>query len=156
MNHKENKQNAFDKATDYLSYCDRTEKEVRAKLIQNDYSEAEILSALNKLKEYGYVDDARYAKHYQSLKMNKLGVKRIKMELIQKGVDNTVIEQVINSNPIDEVTTIIHILERRFSNACFEDEKEQRRIYAYFVRRGFQFETIKHAVHIFVKNNSFQ
>ena len=43
-----------------------------------------------------------------------------------------------------------------FSDADFSDEKQQRRIFGFFQRRGFSYDDIKSAVRIYAKNDKFQ
>ena len=52
---------AFDTAIYYLTFRDRSRKELCDKLTEKGYEEAEIAEAVEKLMSYGYIDDERYA-----------------------------------------------------------------------------------------------
>lgn len=150
-----NRQSAFDCAANYLSYQDRTEKQLHDKLKQKEYTEQEIEEAIEKLKSYGYINDERFTDLYRQAQASRKGDRRIKQELMQKGVSNNVIDQVFSSNEHDETSAVLHILEQRYSDADFEDEKQQRRIYGFFLRRGFGYDDIKKAIRIYAKNDKF-
>ena len=57
---------AFDTAIYYLTFRDRSRKELCDKLAEKGYEEAEIAEAVEKLMSYGYIDDERYASSYNS------------------------------------------------------------------------------------------
>lgn len=151
-----NRQSAFDSAINLLSYKDRTEKQLYDKLKNKDYSDTEIDKAFIKLREYGYLNDERYANHYHESQVRNKGIRRIKLELLQKGISNNIVNEVLASNEYDEVSSILHIMEQRYSDADFSDEKQQRRIFGFFQRRGFSYDDIKSAVRIYAKNDKFQ
>lgn len=150
-----NRQSAFDSAINLLSYQDRTEKQLYDKLRSKEYSETEIEEAFVKLREYGYINDERYASNYHNSQAVSKGARRIKLELLQKGISGSIINEEFASNEHDEVSTILHILEQRYSNADFSDEKQHRRIFGFFQRRGFSYDNIKSAVRIYAKNDNF-
>lgn len=72
---------AFDTAIYYLTFRDRSRKELCDKLAEKGYEEAEIAEAVEKLMSYGYIDDERYASSYIRNQMRAKGRRRITMEL---------------------------------------------------------------------------
>lgn len=150
-----NRQSAFESAINLLSYQDRTEKQLHDKLKNKEYSEAEIEEAFVKLREYGYLNDERYASNYHNAQAANKGARRIKLELLQKGISGSIVNEEFSSNEYDEVSSILHIIEQRYSDADFTDDKQQRRIFGFFQRRGFSYDDIKSAVRIYAKNDNF-
>lgn len=150
-----NRQSAFDSAINLLSYQDRTEKQLHNKLRNKEYSDAEIEEAFVKLREYGYLNDERYANNYHNAQARNKGARRIKLELLQKGISGSIVNEEFASNEHDEVSSILHIIEQRYSDADFTDDKQQRRIFGFFQRRGFSYDDIKTAVRIYAKNDNF-
>lgn len=148
-----NRQSAFDSAINILSYQDRTEKQLFDKLKTKEYSEDEIEAAFIKLRDYGYLNDERYASNYHEAQARTKGARRIKLELLQKGISGSIINEEFASNEHDEVSSILHIIEQRYSDADFSDDKQQRRMFGYFQRRGFLYDDIKAAVRIYAKND---
>ena len=64
MNRSKAMISAFDVAANYIAFKDRTENEVYNKLKEKGYCSQEIDDAIQKLLEYGYVNDERYALSY--------------------------------------------------------------------------------------------
>lgn len=139
---------AFDTAIHYIAFKDRTVKEIQDKLREKGYSSHDIEKAIEKLSYYGYLNDENYALAYIRSNVNKKGMKRINMELLRKGIDHSVIMDASENidADIDEVCTIQQMMERRYGDADFRDEKEKRRIYSFFIRRGFSYENISKAM----------
>jgi len=82
-------------ALNFLSYRQRSEKEVRDKLKGKKISESNIENVINKLKELKYINDEQFAKMFLESKLfNKPQGKRlIQMKLAGKGIDKEVIEK---------------------------------------------------------------
>lgn len=137
---------AFDTAINYISFKDRTVKEIQDKLREKGYSSYDIEKAVEKLRYYGYLNDSNYALSYIRSNMNKKGMKRINMELLQKGIDRSTITDISEEVEIDEVSIIGQMIERRYGDIDFENEKEKRRIFNSFIRRGFCYENISKAM----------
>ena len=144
---------AFDTALYYLTFRDRSRKELCDKLMEKGYNEEEIEDAIGKLMSYGYIDDERYAKSYICSQMRAKGRRRIAMELSGKGVDAGMTRELFAELAPDEGETIYDLLEKRYGNLDFDDESQMRRMYSFFARRGFRYEDIRRAVSQYSKNN---
>lgn len=144
---------AFDTALYYLTFRDRSRKELCDKLMEKGYNEEEIEDAIGKLMSYGYIDDERYAKSYICSQMRAKGRRRIAMELSGKGVDAGMTRELFAELAPDEGETIYDLLEKRYGNLDFDDKSQMRRMYSFFARRGFRYEDIRRAVSQYRKNN---
>ena len=88
------KSNAFDKAAAYLSAQPRTQWEVRKYLKQKKYDTSEIDDAVEKLLEYGYLDDLQYCQSYIRVAADKgKGQKKIRQELEARGIRRETMEE---------------------------------------------------------------
>lgn len=143
---------AFDTAVYYITFKDRTVKELCDKLADKGYSSEEIKESIELLCEYGYLNDTNYTLSYIKANSSKKGFNRIRMELVNKGIDRDVISEVSEEICFNEVDAITDMLNRRYSSMDFSDEKELRRMYGFFARRGFRYENIMKAVDNFKKN----
>lgn len=143
---EKNERSAFDAAVAYITYKDRTVKELSGRLREKGYNDFEIEETVEKLCDYGYLNDERYARSYISYNADKKGLRRIKSELKQKGIDCTVMSELSEDMDIDEIYAIEQMLTRRYEGIDLEDERERRRLYAFFSRRGFAYENINKAV----------
>lgn len=75
---------AYAKGIDIVSRHLRTEKEVRDKLKEKDYASLTIDRTIEKLKEYGYVNDETFLENYLSFKQDQMGPRKLKYDLIQQ------------------------------------------------------------------------
>ena len=138
---------AKDYAVKLLGFCDRSEKEIREKITKKGYSETECEEAIAFCRSYGYLDDGRYAEHFvnDSVNLKKHGKARIKMELRQKGIDESLIEDAISSIE-DESEMLKSEMERRFGGYDFTDKKVKNKVFNFFMRRGFSARDILNAM----------
>lgn len=138
---------AKDYAAKLLSFCDRSEKEIREKILKKGYSEAECEEAIAFCREYGYIDDTRFAEHFvhDAVQLKKLGKSRIEMELRQKGIAPDILKEAVEDIG-DEREVLKSEIERRFGNLDFSDKKVKNKVLGYFARRGFKLRDIFYAM----------
>ncbi len=142
---------AFDTAAYYLTFKDRTEKEIKDKLKEKGYSSQDIDESIARLKEYGYLNDENYTLSYIKSNKNKKGIRLISMELAKKGISKDTIYGQLEETTVDEVGAIEDVLVRRYRDLDIEDETQKRRVYNYFLRRGFGHEAISKALRNYIK-----
>ena len=80
------------RAMHLLEKMERTEKQLRDKLLDNEYPESCIDMAIAYVKSYHYLDDERYACNYVRFAQEKKSRQRIKQDLMQKGIGRDLIE----------------------------------------------------------------
>ena len=66
---KDTADDAFSRIMRILNTSDQSEANIRAKLMRAGYSEGPVDDAVDRAKEYGLIDDKRYAKLYIDSKM---------------------------------------------------------------------------------------
>lgn len=140
---EEHRYSAFDTAIYTISFKDRTEKELRTKLTQKGYDEKETELAIERLIDYGYVSDRRYAEMYIRQQHTKKGYRLLKRELIEKGIDRELVEELYDSLNVDEEQLLEKVFQKRYSGADLNDEKTYRKAFSYLVRRGFSTEGVR-------------
>lgn len=138
---------AKDYAIKLLGFCDRSEKEIREKILKKGYSEAECEEAIAFCRAYGYIDDSRFAEHFvhDAVQLKKLGKARIRMELRQKGIDEDAAIAAMDAVG-DEREMLKEEMSRRFGNLDFTDKKVKNKVFGYFARRGFTSRDILYAM----------
>lgn len=139
------KYSAFDTALYYLSFKDRTIKELSDKLNEKGYSEEDISIAIDKLLYYEYLNDKSYALSYIKGNIKKKGIKLITNELMSKGIAKQDILDALDELEVfdlDEGSIVRDIFDRRFTDVDMSDQKQRRRVIAYFLRRGFSYEAV--------------
>lgn len=133
-----------------LSYRPRSQKELSARLARKDFPPEVVQEIIEFLKEKGYLDDLSFARFWVNsrLSANPIGKQLLKLELRKKGVNDSVIEQVLaqTSDLDNELILAREVAERRLKvlkkNSKLGPEKIKRRLCDYLLRRGFSYETI--------------
>lgn len=95
---------------------------------------------VERLCEKGYVDDRRFAEYYVRNRFVKKGVsrRRLEMELMKKGIERAIIEEVLGArNDKEEIQKIIAKKRTRY-----DDEK----LIAYLCRQGFDYSLVRELV----------
>ena len=136
------------RAMHLLERMDRTEQELRKKLAENEYPEDLIEDAITYVKHYHYVDDARYADCYGRLRGADKSRGKLLAELQRKGVDRELASQVLAEygEERDERQMICGLMKKRHYDQETAAVQEQRRMYGYLMRRGFQSTDICRAI----------
>ena len=127
------------RALHLLEQMDRTEQQLREKLMASEYPVRCIDDAIEYVKSFHYLDDERYAQTFTRYKKDKMSRQQIKQKLMMKGVSREIVSEAIEEEyDVDETVHIRSILEKKhFSNET-ADEGEFRRVYNYLLRRGFR------------------
>ena len=130
-------QRAIAKAMQLLLYRQRTEKELREKLREKEFSSDAEEAAVGYVSSFGYLDDRRYAEVYLHSQKGKKSRAMIRRELKGKGVSAEWIDLAFEEDPEDEGDMIYALLCRRSGAPHKMDEKELRRNTQYLARKGF-------------------
>ncbi len=139
-----NEAGLFDYAVKALGRAMRTEAELRrlmkTRVEPGERGEAVIAAVLARLHEYKYLDDAAFAETYARLRQEneKLGERRVRQKLQQKGVDSELIADTLEARygQINEETLAREHLERKRIRKP-ENEKETARVMRRLVAAGF-------------------
>ncbi|MEE1139261.1 MAG: regulatory protein RecX [Acutalibacteraceae bacterium] len=137
---------AFIAGLHLLSYRDHSSKELVTKLVQKGHKREYSESAVEKLSEYGYVNDERYALYLASSLLERKGMNSnaIRSELLRKGISREISDNVVESLDIDPVLRIIDLLNTKYSRKI-SDEKGVKRTVASLQRLGYKWSDINTA-----------
>jgi regulatory protein len=125
----------------YLSYRARTVSEAAAYLKRKGYAESEARAAITDLQEMGYLDDKAFTRDFISYrKARSFGPRRIRYELINKGLEKKSVEELLaaEDNDQEELQTIRALLEKRVPADGKTDQRWLARQAAFLQRRGFR------------------
>ena len=132
-----------------LERMDRTEHQLRDKLMQNGYPAVCVDLAIDYVKKYHYIDDLRYATNYISYQQKRKSRQKLKIDLLTKGIDKNVIEQALDEAfDSDEQIKIRQLLEKKHYDPKECDRKEKQKTYQYLMRHGFKGSDILHVMKI--------
>ena len=139
---------ALERAVSLLAVRARTERELRDALHQCAYSEAVIDRVIARMNEAGYIDDADFASQWAASRTGKgLGMRRIVMELRQKGVDAEQIEQALGQ--IDEkerMESAVRAAQKAARGRELSSPADRQKVFAALMRRGYDSASAKKAI----------
>jgi regulatory protein len=135
-------QKARAKAMRLLENMPRTERQLFDKLKAAQFSEEAIADAMAYVKSFGYVNDLRYAEQYLLSRMKSKSRQQLFIALAGKGIDRHTAQiawdEVTELEEPDERAMIREGILKKAEPGSEIDEKELRRLYGYFGRRGFR------------------
>jgi regulatory protein len=131
-----------------LSRRDYTTAELRQKLTDRGYAEAEVTGVLDDLTARGLLDDRRVAAaHVRSATAIKgRGRHRIARELAARGISRDIADELLASvEARDETAAIRRILERK-RWPVRPSLADKRKMFQHLMRRGFPVDAIRKAL----------
>ncbi len=140
------KQTALDKALSHISASMKTEREIRDFLRRKGYLQDVSDYVVEKMKGYGFLDDAAYAKAYAESAGKRKGGRLIRMELRKKGVADDAIDGALDS--LEEDGAARAALEK-YMRGKPADQKTMQKAYAHLLSKGFDYDTAKGALQAF-------
>ena len=140
--------NALSAALRLLARREHSETELAGRLKRKGFVDADIAAALERCRELGYMDDARFAlERTRSLMRNGRAVgHRILADLKGRGVSENdalaALEQA--ALEFDGRTLLADLHRRRFPDFSYgnADERQRRRVVNFFLRRGFSLSQV--------------
>lgn len=132
-----------------LERRDYTEKQLRDKLRmgKTEYPPEVIEDAVQYVKGYRYVDDARYACRYVENMKERKSRRQIEQELYQRGISRELAQAAFEQvQEVPEEELILSWIKKRRYDAENADVKERQRMYAFLARKGFSQGAISRAL----------
>ena len=143
----------FSRAIKLLAARPRSEAELRERLLQGRFrsNKAEVETAIERLKEYGYLDDERFAFGYASLRVRQrpLGRHRLKRDLELKRVERSVADEALDLvfSETSEEQLIDRAIEKRVRlRGRTKTRLEAKGLFNHLLRLGFGFELVAEKV----------
>jgi regulatory protein len=139
------------RAMNLLQKKDYTEKQLRDRLVEGLYPGEIVDEAIEYVKSYKYLNDERYARDYITYHMSTRSRARIIQDLTGKGIsrDNlmSIIEELYTEDDGDaELDQIRRLLVKKQYDPEVTDFKEQQKITAFLMRKGYNLSDIKRAM----------
>lgn len=128
-----------------LSRRQRSEWELRDYLKRKEYQPEIIDQAIEQLREYGYVDDKKFAEAWISNRrlLKATSARRLRQELKQKRVSDEVIDEALSEDETDENQVLRDLVERKRKQTKYQDDLK---LMQYLSRQGFNYDAIKSAL----------
>lgn len=142
----------YNKALKFLSYRPRSEKEIKDNLKKKKASDSTIELIIKKLREQKFLNDSEFTRWWieQRTIVKPTGLRVIKLELKQKGIDGELVNELIKNsefrikNELDMARDLVQRKINRYKN--LDRQKIYQRLGGFLSRRGFDYDTIKKAI----------
>jgi regulatory protein len=142
------RERTMQRAVKLLAAKPRSIEELRERLLEKQWTNAEVVDAvLGRLREYGYLDDEKYAFGYASSKVRQkpVGRQRLQRALALKKIDketaDEALELVFAETPEEEV--IERAIEKRVRlRGRPRTRAETKSLFDHLLRQGFSYELV--------------
>ena len=139
----------MDRAVRLLAAKPRAVRELRERLLEKRWTNEEIVDAvIDKLNEYGYLNDERYAAELAASKLRQKpqGERRLKYSLSQKKLDKEIVDNAVRTafEKMPESDLIDTAIARRLrSKGKPETREDSKKFYDHLFRQGFSYDLIR-------------
>ena len=148
----------FERAVKLLAAKPRSVAELRERLLRGKNTNSEVVeTVIERLREYGYLNDERFAFSYASYKVKQrpLGRRRLERDLKFKKVDSAVaneaLEMVFTETPEEQLIDQA-IAKRLRVRGKPKNRLEAKSLFDHLLRQGFQFELVSERVRALATN----
>lgn len=133
---------ARERALYLLDYKDYTFVELYEKLEKN-YDEDVCLEVVQSLAQIGIIDDRRFAERFgeKLVESKGFGYYRAKQEMLRKGLDRDLVEEVLEKYQEDTISRLEELVEKKYLSKI-TDEKSLNRVKNALVRQGYSYNDI--------------
>ncbi len=140
---KADEKNAFDYAVKYLSRYSVTAKRLKQKLYEKEYNKSVVENAAARLLDLKYLDDYAFAENLVASKSKKLGKRRLKSELLNKGVGSDIIDEVLETLDNDDMFDIaMSVAEKWYRSHELVTIQDSQKFFRFMAYRGFDYDLI--------------
>lgn len=158
-------QKCYNLALYYLAKRQHSVNELSKKLKDKEFLHEDIAKTIKKLKELAFLDDYQFAfsRIRYRYETSRWGIKRIILELKNKGVEQWVIDSALsdrfsdNTLKDEEIKQQAYELLSRYQNKIIItnkrlENKDYAKLSGFLARRGYSIEQIKYAIDKFILN----
>jgi len=142
-----------------LAAKQRSVKELRERLLEGPGATESIVdTVIDRLREYGYLDDARFAHSYASLRVQQrpIGRQRLQRDLWLKKIDKqtaeSALDQVFEQTPEEDLIDKA-IAKRVRLRGKPKSREEAKKLFDHLLRQGFPFELVSDKVRALAKDD---
>jgi regulatory protein len=146
------KRKTFARAVKLLAAKPRSVAELRERLLRGKNTDEEAVeTVISRLREYGYLDDERFAFSYASYKVKQKPVGRrrlerdLKFKKVDSGVANEVLEMVFAATPEEDLIDQA-IAKRLRIRGKPKNRVEAKSLFDHLLRLGFEFELVSEKI----------
>ncbi len=142
------RERVFQRAGKLLAAKARSVEELRERLLEGRGATGPMVdTVIERLREYGYLNDARYAQNYASLRVQQrpIGRQRLERDLRMKKIDKQTVDAALDQ--VFEVTPEEDLIDRAIAKRIRlrgrpQTRAEAKKLFDHLMRQGFSFELV--------------
>lgn len=142
---------AFERSLDYISRSMKTKAQIAGYLKKKEYDGRVIARVIDKLSEYGYVDDDLYAARFIESRAQKEGKRKMALELRAKGVDRAIIDGALENAPSED-DGCDYIAKKYLKGRPLDYELKQK-CFRYLIGKGFGYDVARDVLERIERND---
>lgn len=149
---EERRRKTFERAAKLLGAKSRSVAELRERLLQGRHANETIVDeVIARLREYGYLDDERYAVTFASSKVRQkpTGRRRLERELSLKKIDRAVVDGALDAVYAEtpEAELIDRAIDKRLRLRGRPGTREEAKsLFDHLLRQGFPFDLVSEKI----------
>ena len=151
------RERVFHRAAKLLAAKQRSVEEMRERLLEGrGATKANVEEVIARLSEYGYLDDAKFAQSYASLRLRErpIGRHRLQRDLWLKKVDKQTAEAALDE--VFEATPEEDLIDRAIAKRVRlrgkpKTREDAKKLFDHLLRQGFEFELVSEKVRRMMK-----
>ena len=141
-----------------LAAKQRSVEELRERLLAGRGATPELVeTVIERLREYGYLDDERFAQSYASLRIQQrpIGRQRLQRDLHLKKIDKQTVDNALAQ--VFEQTPEADLIDRAIAKRVRlrgrpKTREEAKKLFDHLLRQGFAFELVSEKVRALAKS----
>lgn len=139
-----------------LGRKDYSQKEIEDKLKQNGYIPEDITQIMSYFLHHNWINDQRYAESIVTYKADSKSRKAIFYDLMKKGIDKDVIDEVLENVTINDFDSAMNALRKKFGRSSnvnrLEDEiKLKKRMQSHLAQKGYAYDVVNTVMKAYLK-----
>jgi regulatory protein len=133
---------AYNLTLSYVARRPRSEWELRDYFRRKDIDEDAGEQILARLKNFGYIDDAKFARSWVENRrlLKPVSRRRLMLELRQKHVADDIVRQILEDDETTDSDTLVQLVERKRKQSRYQDDTK---LMQYLVRQGYSYSDVK-------------
>ena len=153
------RERVFQRAGKLLAAKPRSVEELRERLLEGrGATKAAVEAVIERLREYGYLDDAKFAQSYAALRVQQrpIGRQRLQRDLWLKKVDKKTVDEALDL--IFEATPEGDLIDRAIAKRMRlrgkpETRADAKKLFDHLLRQGFALELVSERVRAVTKGD---
>jgi regulatory protein len=134
---------AYQSGVQLLYRREHSAQELRLKLLRKGYDQDAISLALERLQDHDYLNEHRFCQQYIQMRKNRgFGPVRIRYELKERGISDTMIEQLLDQLDRDWCVQLEKVFIKKFGSQCQHSPKDKAKQFRFLQYRGYSHDQI--------------